>query len=45
MTWRYEMMTIASSAATTTEIGTSLLRPRARLDPPTATTNRISSVA
>jgi hypothetical protein len=45
MTWRYEMITIASSAATTKAIGTSRLSPIARLEPPTATTNRISSVA
>src|SRR5262245_4184582 len=38
-------MTIASKTATTIAIGTSLLSPSARLDPPTATTNRISSVA
>ena len=31
--------------ATTIESGTSLLSPSVRLDPPTATTNRISSVA
>src|SRR5215510_12047132 len=38
-------MTIASNTATTIAIGTNLLSPSARLDPPIATTNRISSVA
>src|SRR5262245_28747676 len=38
-------MTIASRIATTTAIGTSLLRPIARLDAPSAVTKRISSVA
>jgi hypothetical protein len=37
--------TIASSTATTIDIGTSFESPRARLDPPTATTSRISCVA
>src|SRR4051812_2131791 len=36
---------MASSAATTTAMGTSRLRPIARLEPPRAATNRISSVA
>src|SRR3954451_9927354 len=38
-------MTIVSRMATATPIGMSLLRPSARLEPPTATTKRISSVA
>jgi hypothetical protein len=37
--------TIASRIATAMPMGTSLLRPSARLDPPTAMTKRISSVA
>jgi hypothetical protein len=37
--------TIASSTATAIEIGMRTLRPSARLDAPTAVTNRISSVA
>ena len=36
---------MASMTATTIDSGTSLLSPSARLDPPIATTNRISSVA
>src|SRR5436190_24222752 len=39
------MITIASRTATTIAMGTSLLSPSARLDAPTATTKRISSVA
>ena len=39
------MTTIASRTATAIEIGTSVLSPSARLDAPTAVTNRISSVA
>ena len=45
MVWRYDVTTIASRIATAMPIGTSLLSPRARLEPPTAMTNRISSVA
>jgi hypothetical protein len=37
--------TSVNRIATTMEIGTSLERPSARLDPPTAVTIRISSVA
>src|SRR5712692_781659 len=36
---------MVNSTATAKPIGISLLRPSARLDPPTATTKRISSVA
>ena len=32
-------------SATTIEIGTNVFSPRTRLEPPRATTNRISSVA
>ena len=39
------MTTIASSSATAIAIGTSTSSPSARLDAPTAVTNRISSVA
>src|SRR5262245_9025477 len=38
-------MTMVRRIATTNAIGTSLLRPSARLDAPTAVTKRISSVA
>src|SRR5215207_2202856 len=38
-------MTIVSRIATAIPIGISVLRPSARLEPPTATTKRISSVA
>ncbi len=39
------MTTIASRSATAIEIGIRTLSPSARLDAPTAVTNRISSVA
>src|SRR3954452_18945262 len=45
MVWRYDVMTIVSRIATAIPIGMRVFSPSARLDPPTATTKRISSVA
>src|SRR6476620_6893128 len=45
MVWLYDVTTMISKSATALPIGMSVFSPSARLDPPTATTNRISSVA